>query len=104
MAPQRPGPTRASRRTTRASYTTSGDAALWLLLTRLNCTLDIQEDYAPWAYVSELREGHITWSSSDREDLDHEVRWLSGDERQSAWLRYGIVEDVGIYLGRMLRG
>ena len=77
---------------------------VWLLLTLLDDTVDMQEDYAPWAYVSEIRQGHIEWASSNRADVvDYEVRWLSGDERERAWVRYGVVEDVGTYIGRAAR-
>ncbi len=73
---------------------------VWLLLTRLDGVVDIQEDYAPWTYVSELRDGHINWSPLRGDDVDYKVRWLAGDERHRAWLRYGIVEDVGTYMVR----
>lgn len=79
---------------------------VWLLLTRLDGTLDIQEDYAPWVSVSELREGHINWSpnwSAHGDDVDYEVRWLTGEARHSAWLLYGLVEDVGKYIARAAR-
>ncbi len=56
---------------------------VWLLLTKPDGTVDIQEDYAPWGYVLELRDGHIT--SRDGDDVDYEVRWLAGDEKRSAF-------------------
>jgi hypothetical protein len=72
---------------------------VWLLLTLLDGTVDMQEDYAPWTYVRDLGDGHINWSSFEA-DVDYEVRWLAGDERSRAWLRYGILGDVGTYIGR----
>jgi hypothetical protein len=72
---------------------------VWLLLTRLDGGHHpIQEDYAPWTYVSELREGRINWASTDGH-AEYKVRWLTGDQRLQAWGRYGIVEDVGAYMG-----
>lgn len=72
---------------------------VWLLLTRLDGSYDpIQEDYAPWFYISELRQGRITWASSGG-DVEYEVRWLEGEQRRDAWGRYGIIEDVGAYMG-----
>lgn len=74
-------------------------ARVWFLLTRLDGSHDlIQEDYAPWTYVCELRQGGITWASRGGE-VTYEVRWLQGDERRDAWGRYGILEDVGAYMG-----
>lgn len=74
---------------------------VWLLLTRLDGTLDIQEDYPPWTYVLELRDGHVNWSwTQGGPDADYEVRWLSGSEREEAWTQYGIVRDVGVYMRR----
>ncbi len=84
----------------RAGFLFRRQERAWLLLTRLDGTLDIQEDYPPWAYVLELRNGHINWSSRDGGDVDYEVRWLAGDEKRRAWLRYGIVEEVGTYMGK----
>jgi hypothetical protein len=86
--------------TMRAGLLLRSEARIWLLLTLLDGTLDIQEDYAPWAYLSDIRDGHIKWASRRGGDVDYEVRWLSGSERHNAWLRYGIVEDVGTYMGR----
>lgn len=78
---------------------------VWLLLTRLDGTLDIREDYPPWTYISELRDDHIEWSwTQGGSDVDYEVRWLSGDERDRAWLRYGIVDEVGTYMSRRHQG
>jgi hypothetical protein len=82
-----------------------GHERVWLLLTRLDGTLDIQEDYAPWTYVPELQNGHIKWSPTrDGEEVDYQVRWLTGDDRRNAWLRYGIVGNVGTYIARAARG
>ncbi|WP_369054901.1 hypothetical protein [Kineococcus terrestris] len=72
---------------------------VWLLLTRLDGSRDpVQEDYAPWTYVSELQQGHITWDAPDGQTR-YQVQWLEGDERRDAWDRYGILEEIGAYLG-----
>ena len=74
---------------------------VWLLLTRLDGSRDrdaIQEDYAPWYYLSELEDGHINWAGPEGY-VHYQVRWLMGDERRDAWDRYGIVEEVGAYMG-----
>ena len=72
---------------------------VWLLLTRLDGSRDpIQEDYAPWTSIAELREGHIHWVSPQGV-ADYEVRWLNGDERRQVWSRYGILDEVGAYMG-----
>lgn len=77
---------------------------VWLLLTLLDGTVEIEEDYPPrWWSVRELAEGHITWSSLNGRDVDYEVRWLTGDARERAWGRYGIVEEVGTYISRMYK-
>lgn len=74
-------------------------ARVWLLLTRLDGSHDpIQEDYEPWYYISELRDGGITWASPSGA-VEYEVKWLGGDERREVWGRYGILEDVGAYMG-----
>ena len=82
----------------RAGLLLRRQARVWLLLTRLDGSREpIQEDYAPWAYMSELRSGRIYWASPHG-NADYEVRWLKGAERRDAWARYGIVEDIGAYM------
>lgn len=76
---------------------------VWLLLTGLDGNQEIQEDYAPWVCIPDLRDGHIKWGWHEGDEVDYEVRWLSGDQRQSAWPRYGIVEDLGTYMSRAFR-
>lgn len=72
---------------------------VWFLLTRLDGSREpIQEDYDPWVYIPELGEGGITWASQGG-DVDYDVTWLQGDERRDAWVRYGIIDDVGAYMG-----
>jgi len=73
----------------------------WLLLTRLDGSRGrdaIQEDYAPWTSISELQEDRINWAWLDG-DVHYQVQWLTGEERRDAWDRYGIVEEVGAYMG-----
>ena len=53
----------------RAGFLLRRQEQVWLLLTRLDGTLDIQEDYAPWTYVTDLRNGHINWTTHDRDEL-----------------------------------
>jgi hypothetical protein len=74
---------------------------VWFLLTRLDGSRDqdaVQEDYVPWTYVSQLEEDRIKWASPDG-DVAYQVHWLTGDERREAWDRYGILEEVGAYMG-----
>lgn len=72
---------------------------VWLLLTRLDGSRDpIQEDYAPWTYLSELQEDRINWAAPGGE-THYQVQWLEGGERRDAWGRYGIVDEVGAYMG-----
>lgn len=82
----------------RAGFTLRRQERMWLLMSLLDGTRDLGEDYAPWAYASELRDGHIDWAGRSGE-ADYEVRWLSGDEKRTAWLRFGILDDVGSYMG-----
>jgi hypothetical protein len=83
----------------RAGFLLRRQERIWLLLTRLDGSRDpIQEDYAPWYYISQLEDDHIHWVGPDG-DVHHQVRWLEGDERRDAWGRYGIVEEVGAYMG-----
>lgn len=84
---------------TRAGLLLRRGETVWLLLTRLDGSHDpIQEDYAPWYYIYELENDHINWAGPDG-DVHYQVRWLKGDERRNAWGRYGIVEEVGAYMG-----
>lgn len=76
---------------------------VWLLLTGLDGPVDIQEDYAPWTYINDMRDGHIDWSWFTGPDAGYEVRWLSGEERDRAWSQYGLVDEVGTYMGRRTR-
>ena len=83
----------------RADLLLRRQARVWLLLTRLDGSRDpIQEDYAPWYYITELQEGGINWASSGGY-VAYEVTWFEGDGRRDAWSRYGIVDDVGAYMG-----
>jgi hypothetical protein len=86
----------------RSGFLLGRQERVWLLLTRLDGTLDIQEDYAPWTSVRELREGHINWYSHHGGDQAYVVHWLTGDQKQRAWLRYGVVEEVATYMSRSL--
>ena len=83
----------------RAGLLLRRQARVWLLLTRLDGSHEpIQEDYAPWHHVRELVEGGISWASPGGE-VGYEVKWLEGDQRREAWGRYGIIDDVGAYMG-----
>ena len=83
----------------RAGFLLRREERVWLLLTRLDGSRDpIQEDYAPWSYISDLHEDRINWGSPGGE-THYQVRWLEGGERRDAWSRYGIVGEVGAYMG-----
>ncbi len=72
---------------------------VWLLVTHLDGTHErIMEDYEPWTSVAEVRAGHLVWDLADGE-VDYQVTWLDGGEREPLWGVYGIVNDaVGNYL------
>lgn len=71
---------------------------VWLLVSWIDGSRErIFEDYAPWTAVEELSQGHLLWESPHGES-DLEARWLSGEEREQAWRRFGIVDDVSAYL------
>jgi len=75
---------------------------VWLLVTWANGRRDrIGEDYEPWTYVRELRDDHLVWPS-DEGEVDFEARWLEGQERETAWHRFGITDDPGAYMGEWL--
>lgn len=85
----------------RAGFLLRRQERVWFLLTRLDGSRDrdtIQEDHAPWTYVSELEEDRINWASPDG-DVPYQVQWLTGDERRDAWDRWGILEEVDAYRG-----
>lgn len=86
----------------RAGFLLRRQERVWFLLTRLDGSRDrdaIQEDHAPWTYVSQLEEDRINWASPDG-DVPYQVQWLTGDERRDAWDRWGVLEEVGAYMGR----
>jgi hypothetical protein len=71
---------------------------VWLLVSWNDGSRErIFEDYAPWTAVEELRHGHFLWESAQSE-IDLEATWLTGEDRERAWARYGILDDVGAYL------
>jgi len=71
---------------------------VWLLVSWIDGSRErIFEDYPPWTAVEELRHGHFVWESPDGE-IDLEASWLTGEERDHAWARYGILHDVSAYL------
>jgi hypothetical protein len=83
----------------RVGFLLRREERVWLLLTRLDGRREpVQEDYAPWTYITELEEDRIAWAAPDA-DVQYQVRWLEGDERRDAWSRYGIVQEVGAYMG-----
>jgi hypothetical protein len=71
---------------------------VWLLVSWTDGSRErIFEDYLPWTSVAELREGHLSWDSPDGE-VDLQASWLAGKDREQAWPRYGILDDISAYL------
>jgi hypothetical protein len=50
------------------------------------------EDYPPWTYVAEMREGYINWQDGERSDRfgRYEIEWVAPDEALRARDRIGI--------------
>lgn len=69
----------------------------WLLFTWADGSLEIEEDYPPFALLPELRAG--SYHDEDRR-TDYEVRWVTGDRRRELWERFGIHEDPGYYMAQ----
>lgn len=67
----------------------------WLLFTWADGTIEIDEDYPPYALVPELLSG--TFTDEHRGDLA--VRWATAAQRDDLWHRYGIRESPGHYRG-----
>lgn len=77
---------------------------VWMLVTWADGHRDqITEDYSPWISVKELKQGHLTWFTSEGE-VTLSARWLDGAEAIEAWERYGIHNDVSFYMGRQSEG
>ena len=71
---------------------------VWLLITWSDGRRErIEEDYAPWTLVDEVRDGVLRWTVDERESV-LEVRWLHGDDARAAWHLHGILRPVGDYL------
>jgi hypothetical protein len=68
----------------------------WLLFTWADGSIEIEEDYPPFALVPELLSGTFT---DDERTTDYEVRWVVDDRRENLWQRYGIHESPGYYMG-----
>ena len=58
-------------------------------------SIEIEEDFPPYALVPELRSG--TWVEEER-DASYSVRWVEGERRSELWARYGIHESPGHYM------
>jgi hypothetical protein len=68
----------------------------WLLFTWADGTIEIEEDYPPFALLPEILEGKL---QSEDSGPDYEVRWAT-ERRQELWRLYGIHEAPGYYMGR----
>ncbi|GIE90163.1 hypothetical protein [Actinoplanes regularis] len=68
----------------------------WLLFTWADGTIEIEEDYPPFALLRQILEGTFR---SDDDGPDYEVRWVPDDRRQELWQRYGVHEAPGYYMG-----
>ncbi|MFN8045902.1 MAG: hypothetical protein U0Q08_07605 [Dermatophilaceae bacterium] len=71
-------------------------AGLLALFTWADGSIEIEEDYPPYALVPELLAG--TFTDEDR-SANYQVVWVADDRRGDAWQRYGIHESPGHYMG-----
>ncbi|GAB7044545.1 MULTISPECIES: hypothetical protein [Catenuloplanes] len=69
----------------------------WLLFTWADGTIEIEEDYPPFAVLPGILEGTFP---SDDGGPDYEVRWVTDDRRGELRRHYGIHEAPGYYMGR----
>ncbi|MDE9366393.1 hypothetical protein PZ938_12345 [Luteipulveratus sp. YIM 133132] len=67
----------------------------WILFTWNDGTIEIEEDYPPYALVLDLLTD--TFTDEDRGDLT--VKWADAERRDDLWQRYGIHESPGHYMG-----
>ena len=56
----------------------------WLLFSWADGSIEIEEDFPPYALVPELRSG--TWVEEER-DASYSVRWVEGERRSELWAR-----------------
>ncbi|MCY1144008.1 hypothetical protein OWR29_38945 [Actinoplanes sp. Pm04-4] len=71
----------------------------WLLFTWADGTVEIEEDYPPFALLPEILDGTLR---SEDGGPDYEVRWAT-ERRQELWRHYGIHEPPGHYMGLAAR-
>lgn len=50
------------------------------------------EDYAPWTYVTEMRDGYVEWLSSDDRSRDgrYDIHWIPAEGAAAERERLGI--------------
>ena len=71
---------------------------MWLLVTWADGRRErIDEDYEPWTWVAELLSGHFVWDRGSAR-VNFTAEWLTGAERDDAWQKYGILDEVGVYM------
>jgi len=53
------------------------------------------EDYPPWTYVTEMREGYFDWAGGRRLDRAgrYDIEWIPADEAPAERYRLGIRRD-----------
>lgn len=71
-------------------------AGCWVLVTWADGSLEIEEDYPPYALVPDLLAGHF----ADERRGEYQARWADADRQAELWARYGVIEEPGYYLAR----
>jgi hypothetical protein len=68
----------------------------WIPYTWPDGSIEIEEDYPPFAFVPEILSGRFR--DEDR-GADYEVRWVTDDRHRELWERYGLLKEPGYYMG-----
>lgn len=72
----------------------------WLLFTWTDGSIEFEEEYPPFALMSELMAGTFRDEDSGAE---YEVRWMADGRRRELWDRCGIREAPGHYISLTAR-
>jgi hypothetical protein len=51
------------------------------------------EDYPPWTYVHEIREGRFDWPDGGPRSGEYGAEWLPWEEREAHWAALGVTLD-----------
>jgi hypothetical protein len=72
----------------------------WILYTWPDGSIEIEEDYPPFALVPEILSGRL---GDEDHGADYEVRWIADDRRGELWERYGLLKEPGYYMALAAR-